>query len=164
MDMRVVEVVIDAIDKVQDAFALHWCRYDDFPNIGIQVGLQLRCGLVGAGAINDQIDAEFPKGKVTNFRGLREPHRMSRDRKMIVPCLDAMVPAAMNRVEFQEKGMLPDIGAGVVQQDKVAAALLVKEPSEQQFAHSAEAVDRDACHVCALVAESLLAQDAGVGK
>ncbi len=123
--------------------------------------MQLRCGIVVAGTVDDKIDAEILKRQVANFLDLRKPHHVPRDRKLIVPCLDVVVPAAMNRVEFQQQGMLLYVGAGFVQQDKFAAALVVKEPSEQKFSHSAEAVDRDACHVCALVAESLLAQSAG---
>lgn len=126
--------------------------------------MQLRCGIVVAGAVDGKIDAVILKRQVANFLDLRTPHRVPRDRELIAPCLDVMVPAAMNRVEFQQQGMLLHVGAGFVQQDKFAAALVVKEPPEQKFAHSAEAVDRDACQVCTLVAESLLAQSAGGGK
>ncbi len=70
----------------------------------------------------------------------------------------------MNHVEFQQQGMLPDFGAGYVRQGELVAVLLVKEPSERQVSHSAEAVGRNACNVCALVADHLLALGAENGK
>lgn len=72
--------------------------------------------------------------------------------------------AAMKRVEFQQLRMLHGVGEGLVQQGNLAAMPLVKATSDQQFAHSAGAVNRDAWHFCTLVAESLLARRAGGGK
>ena len=68
--------------------------------------MQLRCGIVVAGAVDGKIDAEILRRQVANFHDLRKPHHVPRDRKLIVPCHDVMVPAAMNRVEFQQQGML----------------------------------------------------------
>lgn len=89
---------------------------------------------------------------------------MSRNRRMIVSCLDATDPTALNQVEFPKQGMPVDFGAGFVQLDKLAAGPLSKGPSKQHLTRSAVAVDRDACHGCALVAENLLALGAYDGR
>lgn len=89
---------------------------------------------------------------------------MPRNRRMIVSCLDATAPTALNHVEFPQQGMQPDFGAGFVQQDELAAGPLFKGPSKQHLTRSAEAVDHDACHGCALVAENLLVLGAYDGK
>lgn len=85
---------------------------------------------------------------------------MSRNRNVIVACLDFTVPVARSRVDFQRQRMLLEFGKGFVQQDELAVAPFVKEPPEHQLSHSAETVGRDACRVRALVDANLLAQAA----
>ena len=101
--VRVVKIVVDAHDDVQNTAHFHRCSHDDALGATVEVALQGLRGQELAGAFQYQVHAEFAPGNVSCGGVRRKRKRLVRDADGAARGgRDVCLPAALHAVEFKQ--------------------------------------------------------------
>ena len=142
----VIKLMVHAINKIQRAAILDRGRHDNLPHTRSIIGRDLRGGFEDAGAVNDQIHAQF--GQRQGFNGLfmRQPDGLAVQHQRAFAVADGRAPPAMNAVELHQKRVLLGGADRVVQKHDLAATAGVDQVAQNEFSNAAKAVEGNACH------------------